>query len=244
METNKRDLSDFRGRAVAASVTMKRGLSTGVLIEKSGNSYCLHRRPDFSRFRTRIKIVAVTAAIIGIGGLLAGGLIVKLLDAQNHPRLLALALCCSVGGVATMFFPTFFERRIVRQHLSTQAGNLGSGSALDGFHVSLEYAPTYGAPKILAEDVGLLYLHPEAHYIRIDGLSYEYVIQGKDVVSLVLHRNRKSVLLAYKIGQEQLEIAIVPRSVRAELKRQTMGSSRTLFAGIQFALDTPAPLPK
>jgi hypothetical protein len=70
----------------------------------------------------------------------------------------------------------------------------------------------------------------------MDGLSYEYVIHSKDVVDLSLHSNEKSVLLSYMVGEERLDLAIAPRSVRAELKRQTLGSSRSLFEKMQDAL--------
>ena len=61
-------------------------------------------------------------------------------------------------------------------------------------------------------------------------------LQAGDVVGLSLHSNGKSVLLSYTVGEERLDLAIEPRSVLAELKRQTLGSSRSLFAKMQAAL--------
>jgi hypothetical protein len=127
----------------------------------------------------------------------------------------------------------------VRRYLSQHTGGITSGSQSEGIHIAVEEASTYGSLKILAEDVGLMYIHPDAHYVRIDGLSYEYVIRSQDVVELSLHANRKTVLISYMIGEERLDLAILPRSIRAELKRQTMGSSRTLFDAMQIALDVP-----
>jgi hypothetical protein len=131
-------------------------------------------------------------------------------------------------------FPTFFERWIVRQQLSAHKKTRDSSER--GIHVALEYAPTYGAFKMLAEDVGLLYIYPDARCVKISGLSYDYVIQGKDVVGLSVHSNNKTVLIDYLVGKEQLNIAILPRSVFAEFKRQTLGSDLSLFAKIQNAL--------
>lgn len=239
MSSSENDLTDFRSRAVAASEAIQRHLPTGVSPERGGISCCQARQPSLSRFRTPIKISAVVSAILGLSAVALGGAVGFLLERHifgGRPGLVAIASCSSIGGILILFFPTFFERRIVRQHLSQRSGSFGSGTKLEGIHVSLEYAPTYGTLKILAEDVGLLYVHPEAHYVKIDGLSYEYIIQSKDVVRLSLHSNRKSVLLSYAVGAERLDLAIVPRSLRAELKRQTLGESQSLFAMIQEAL--------
>jgi hypothetical protein len=55
-------------------------------------------------------------------------------------------------------------------------------------------------------------------------------------VGLSLHSKGKTVLLSYVVGDERLDLAILPRSVVAEFKRQTLGSSRSLFLKIQNAL--------
>jgi hypothetical protein len=239
MNSSDNDLIDFRWRAVAASEEMERALRRG-LSPQSGLSYCLERRPSLSRFRAPIKFTAVACLILGILGIGLGGIIGFLSKRDmigNDLSLLAIAGCCSVCGILILFLPTFVERFIVRRHLSQQHGDFDSRSEPKGIHVSLEYAPTYGSMKILAEDVGLIYIHPESHYVKIDGLSYEYVIQSKDVVGLSLHSNKKSVLLSYMVDEEQLDLVIVPRSVLAEFKRQTLGSSRSLFGKIQDALE-------
>jgi hypothetical protein len=135
-----------------------------------------------------------------------------------------------------MFLPVFVERWIVRSHLAPRNDVFEADSRPEGIHVAIEYARTYGSMKLLAEDVGLMFLHPNARYVRIDGLSYEYVIQGEDVMDLRLHANGKTVLLSYAIGEAPLELAILPRSLRAELARQTVGSSRSLFQKVHDAL--------
>lgn len=135
-----------------------------------------------------------------------------------------------------MLVPTYVERWIVRHYLSQGDDDLEPGSEVKGIHISLEYAPTYGSLKLLAEDVGLIYIDPETRCLKIDGLSYQYVIQSKDVVDLSLHRDAKSVLLSYLVAEERLDLAIAPRSVRAELKRQAVGSSRNLFSKMRDAL--------
>ena len=233
-------LTDFRSRAVAASEMMRRNQPSGLSPAKGGVSSCLVRQPDLSRLRAPIKVCAVASPILSLIGVACGGIFFLLMKGTrpaDDPTVFAMAVCCTVGGVLSMFLSTYVERLIVRQHLSQREEDSGSGSERKGIHVSLEYAPTYGAMKILAEDVGLLYIHPEAHYVRMNGLSYDYVIQSKDVVRLSLHSNRKSVLLSYTVGDERLDLAIVPRSVRAEFKRQMFGSSRSLFVKIQDALE-------
>jgi hypothetical protein len=237
------DRTDFRSHAVAASEAMRRTLLGRSSPENSGISYCLERQPSLSRLRTPIKVTAVVCAVLGLSGVAIGGIIGFFLKRHiiaDNPSLLAIALCCSVGGILLMFLPTFVERRIVRQHLTRRDDCLGSGSELEAIHVSLEHAPTYGSMKILAEDVGLIYIHPESRYVKIDGLSYEYLIRSKDVVSLSLHSNGKSVLLSYMVGEERLDLAVVPRSLRAELKRQTIGSSPGFFVKMQEALESGA----
>jgi hypothetical protein len=95
-----------------------------------------------------------------------GGIIVLLAKQQiiaDDPSLLAIAACCSVGGIVVAFVPTFVERRIVHRHLCQRHDDFGSGCEVQGIHVALEHAPTYGSIKILAEDVGLIYIHPEAY---------------------------------------------------------------------------------
>jgi hypothetical protein len=235
------DLTDFRSQAVAASEALQRTLPSGVSLEKSGISYCLVRRPSLTRLRAPIKVTAVACAVLGLSAVATGG-IIGLLNAS----LLAIAICCFVGGILLLLVPTYVERWIVRHHLSQRDVDYGSGSDVKGIHVSLEHAPTYNSIKLLAEDVGLIYIHQEARYVKIDGLSYEYVIQSKDVVDLSLHSDRKSVLLSYRVGEELLDLAIAPRGVLAELLRQsgvlaellrlTLGSSRSLFLKMQDAL--------
>jgi len=232
-------LMDFRSRAVAESEAIRRRLRNGLSLDKSGVSYCVERQPSLSRLRAPIKIIAIACLVLCISGVATGGIIALLSKRHrvaDDPSLLAIAACCSVGGILLAFVPTFVERRIVHRHLCQRDDDFGSGCEVQGIHVALEHAPTYGSIKILAEDVGLIYIHPEAHYVKMDGLSYEYVIHSKDVVELSLHSNEKSVLVSYMVGEERLDLAIAPRSVRAELKRQTLGSSRSLFEKMQDAL--------
>jgi hypothetical protein len=240
MTSSDNDLTDFRLPAVAASEALLRTLPSGLSLEKRGVSYCLARRPSLSRHRAPIKVTAVASAILGLLGVASGGIIGLLSKSgmlADSLSLLAITLCCSVGGILLLLLPVFVERWIVRQHLSQHDEDCGSGSEHKGIHVALEYAPTYGSIKLLAEDVGLLYIHPEADYVKIDGLSYQYVIQSKDVVDFSLHSNGKSVLLSYTVGEELLDLVIAPRSILAELKRQTMGSSRSLFVKLRDALE-------
>jgi hypothetical protein len=239
MNSSDTDLKDFRSRAVAASEALRRNLPNGVSPEKAGISYCVARQPTLAPLRTPIKATAVACAILGLSGVAAGAIIAVLLRRHTpaeSPGLLATALCCSVGGILLMLLPVFVARWIVRSHLAPRDEVFEADSRDEGIHVALEYAPTYGSMKLLAEDVGLMFIHPNARYVRIDGLSYEYVIQSKDVMDLTLHANGKTVLLSYAIGEEQLELAILPRSLRAELERQTVGSSRSLFQKVHDAL--------
>jgi hypothetical protein len=229
------DQSDFRARAVAASKAMLRSLPTGLSPEKSGISYCLVKEPNYSHLRTPIKATALVCAVLGLSGLVLGGVICLVSIAADTPSLLAIALCCWVGGMMLMFLPVFVERHIVRTNLC-RSDDFGSGFDPAGIHISLENAATESSMKILAEDVGLIYIHPEAHFVKIDGLSYEYVIHSQDVVDLSLHRNLKNVLLSYRIGEERLDLVVKPRSLMAELKRQKFGSSRDFFEKIQGAL--------
>jgi hypothetical protein len=240
MTRSDNDLNDFRLEAIAASEALLRTLPSGLSLEKRGVSYCLARRPSLSRLRAPIKLTAVACAILGLSGVASGGIIGFLKKSDmfaDNLSWLAIALCCSVGGVLLLFLPTLVERWIVRRHLCRHDEDYGSGSEHQGIHVALEYAPTYGSMKLLAEDVGLLYIYPEAHYVKIDGLSYEYVIQSKDVVGFSLHSNAKSVVLSYTVGEERLDLVIAPRSILAEFERQTTGSSRSLFVKMQDALE-------
>jgi hypothetical protein len=230
------DLVDFRSQAVAASEALQRTLPSGVSLEKSGISYCLVRQPFLTRLRVPIKITALACGVLGLSGVVTGGIIglLKRDMLADSASLLAIAICCFFGGTLLMLLPTYVERWIVRHHLSQRDNDYDSGPK--GIHISLEYAPTFSSIKLLAEDVGLIYFHPEDHYVKIDGLSYEYVVQSKDVLALSLHSDGKSILLTYRVGEELLELAIAPRGVLPELKRQTVGSSRGLFLKMQAAL--------
>jgi len=193
--------------------------------------------------RKPIEVTVVLCAIFGIAGLVIGGVIGFLMKEQVIPQdsgLLGAALCCSGGGIFVMLLPTFVERRLVRHNLSRRDEDYASGFGPTGIHISLEDPRTDSPLKLLAEDVGLLYIHPEAHYLKIDGLSYEYVIRSKDVIALSLHPNRKNVFLSYWTGNEQLSLVVKPRSIWAEVKRQRLGSSRGLFQKIKEALLNPA----
>jgi len=94
MTSSDNDRTDFRSQAVAASEAQQRTLPTGVALEKSGISYCLVRQPCLTRFRAPIKVTAVACAILGLAGV-ATGVIIGLLNAS----LLAIAICCFVGGI-------------------------------------------------------------------------------------------------------------------------------------------------
>jgi hypothetical protein len=245
MTSSDDDSTDFRSRAVKASEARRRTLPKGLSPEKGGFSYCLEREPSLSRLRLPIKIMAVSCFVLCISAwvtsalalVIAGiGFFWKQDTFASPPTLLVIAFCCFVAGVLVGFVPLFLERGIVHRRLSQPLRDSTSESHYPGIHVSLEHAPTYGSMKILAEDVGLLYIDPEAGYLKMDGLSYEYVIHSKDVVRLSLHSNSKSVLISYMVGEEQLDLAIVPRSVQSEVERQTTGSSRSLFEAIQDAL--------
>jgi hypothetical protein len=230
-------LTDFRSRAVAESERTQRSRPGGLPPERSGLSACLEREPSLAKFRSAIKASAVGSAILALTGLAASGIILCLEKARvlpDDPHVLTIAARCCFGSMLFMLVPMWVERWIVRRHLSSREAV--SDAERGGIHVALEYAPTCGAMKILAEDVGLIFLHPGAQYIKISGLSYDYVIQGKDLASLALHPNGKTVLLSYTIGNERLDLAIVPRSLLAEFKRQTLGSSRNLFESIEEAL--------
>ena len=233
------DPTDFRWRAVAASEAILRTLPSGSTPERIGISYCRVRQPSLSRLRRPIKVTVVVCAVLGLSGLAFGGVLALLamlhLRAAHNSGLFAIALGCVVGASLIMVVPTYVERWIVRQHLSQRDETSGFG-AEQGTHVALEDAPTYGSMKILAEDVGLVYLYPEAHYVKIYGLSYEYLIHGKDVVHLSLHSNQKSVLLSYRVAGERIDLAVVPRSLRAERERQQTGESRGFFEKTRHAL--------
>jgi hypothetical protein len=236
MSSADNDQSDFRARAVATSKAMLRTLPTGLSPEKSGISYCLFKEPSYSHLRTPIKATALVCAVLGLSGLVLGGVICLVSIAADTPSLLAIALCCWVGGMIFMFLPVFVERHIVRTNLCRRDDDFGASFDPAGIHISLENAATERSMKVLAEDVGLIYMHPEADYVKIDGLSYEYMIHSKDVVDLSLHSNRKNVLLSYRIGEERLDLVVKPRSLLAELKRQRLGSSRDFFEKIEGAL--------
>ena len=216
----------------------------GQLIRTKCFSYCLERDPSLAKLRRPLKITVVTCGVLGLAGLAAGGIIGGLLKAKvlgDESHLLAIAAACSFGGALLMFIPTWAERWIVGRFLSPSEADGGVGEK--GGHIALEYAPTYSGLKLLAEDVGLVFIHPEARYVKISGLSYDYMIQARDVVRLELHRNRKTILLSYMVGNERLDFAIIPRSLQAELKRQVFGSSRSLFESVEKTLIVPPPIP-
>lgn len=217
------DVTDFRQRAAAESKALLSALPIGSSPEKCGVSYCIVREPDLSRLRTPIKIVTVTSPILS----LLGAVTITVVFPHVHVTMTtALAACCTVSLL--MFLPVFFERAIVYWHLSKRHA--------DGIHVALEYAPTYSPLKILAEDVGLLYVNREAHYVKISGLSYDYIIHSRDVSVLALHRNGKNIYLSYRVGGEQLDFVVLPRSVLAEFKRVTVGGTGILFEKLRDAL--------
>lgn len=240
MAPSENERADFRSGAVAASEAMRRALPSGLTLEKSGMSYCVEREDNLANLRAPIKLTAVVCAVLGLSGLAAGAIVAALVNGHvlaEKTEMLATAFCCFAGGSLVLLVPVFVERRIVRRHLSPRDQDFVSDHGPKGIHVALEDAATASSLKLLAEDVGLLYIHPERHCVNMVGLSYEYLIHSKDVVRLSLHSNRKNVLLSYVVGEEQLDVVILPRSLWAEAKRQKLGSSRTLFVKMQSALE-------
>ena len=226
---------DFRGDAIAESLALL-GQSAP---EEIGISCCVPRGADGSSVRRRVKIVTVLSLVLLIAGVGFGGVVGFLMREhwmeENMP-FLVFALACSVAGISMGLVPTVWERRVVRRFLREHVGDVWSDPGRRPIQVSLEEAQTYGRPKILAEDIGVLMCHPEATCVVLEGVSCKYVIYGKDVVSLRLHDNSKTVLVKYRIGQTALDVAIVPRSVGAEIKRQAQGGSFGLFDQMRQAL--------
>jgi hypothetical protein len=234
--------ADFRAHASAASEVLLRSQRSYLSRNKSGISYCLVQQSGLSQFRALIKVSIVACIVLALSGIAGSGIIgfmtlfLREQRLANNLSLLALAAGCMVGGILSLFLPVFVERSIVRLKLPRRQEDSDPGHAPNGIHVALENAVTHDAMKFLAEDVGLIYIFPEARYVRIDGLSYEYRIQAQDVVELALHWKGKGVLLSYMIGTERLDLLIVPRSVMAEFERQAVGSSPGLLVKMKQAL--------
>jgi hypothetical protein len=232
------DSVDFRSRAVAVSEAVRRELASEPPPEKCGISYCLEREPSLSRLRVPIQVSAIVCLLLALaayGGALFFGFLTFANPVVGPPGLLA-AVACFGAATLMMCLPTYVERLIVRCHLPRG----DERPRRQGIHAALEDARTCSSLKLLAEDVGLIYMHPEDRYVKFAGLSYEYVIQGRDVVALSLRPNRKSVLISYMVGEEQLDLVIVPRGIRAELKRKMSGSSLSLFNRMLDALEPEA----
>lgn len=244
MTSTNDHLLDFRSQAAAASEVLRRSLPSGMSPSEGGISCCFQRAPDHSGLRTPIKIVAVACAILGLGGLFAAAVMMlisfiqfrRFLSWDDNPVLWFSTVCCGCGALPAMFFPTYFERFIVNTYLRPRGADSGSDLNADGIHVAVENALTCQTMKVLAEDVGYIYVYPRANLVRIEGLSYEYVIQGKDLLNLAIRPSSKFVLLSYAIGDERLDLAIAPRSLRAERKRQLLGSNHNLYNQIADAL--------
>ena len=138
---------------------MLRTLPTGLSPEESGISYCLTREPGYSHLRTPIKATALVCAVLGLSGLLLGAVICLVSIAAETPILLALALCCWAGGMMVMLLPVFVERHLVRTNLCRRDDDFDAGCDPAGIHIAPENAATERSMKILAEDVGLIYMH-------------------------------------------------------------------------------------
>jgi len=228
------DKIDFRAAAAAESAALVGTSPAGQVT----TSCCIPRDADGSALRRRIEVFTIFACIVAIAGVILGGLVgfaMKYGWMAEDLRILGIALACSVGGILVGLAPTWMQEGVVRRHLTKHVGELWGDPLHSPLHVALEDARTYDRFKVLAEDIGVLLCYPESNCIAVEGVSYRYVIYAKDLLDMKLHPNGRAVLLAYQIGRETLNVAIIRRSVRAELKRQLSGGT-ALFDEIKMAL--------
>ena len=221
--------ADFRDDAVAASAAAVGSRRP----TEAGRSCCVPSGLDDRPVRRRLKVAVAVAAVGGVGGLAAGGGLAYALKLGavpgTRPAFVALA-CCTGLGLFLMFVPTRVERWAVRRHLAGVAGDDGRD------FVSVEPADTYSSLKLLADDLGLVAVHPQSRCVVIHGLGHTYVAYAADVVRLELHANGRAVVLTYDVGPARLDLVVVPRSIRTEFKRQVAGATPSLYARMADAL--------
>ena len=227
---------DFRDAPVAASelavadaARANPSLASDPL--RAGMSLCLRAPGDGQSVRRRLKWDVLARAVLGLGGLV-GGAVLGVMH-ENHRDVfgfkvsggvwLAVAVCCSLGGIFMLISAAGAARRKVRRHVAQRI-------RLDGRPpiVELEETRTFSKMKAVTEDLGVVLMYPEQRCVVIEGVTHRYLIYAEDVVEVrpVPGPTTAGLGIHYLAAGEPLDITLTYQTVWMELKRQTIGARR------------------
>ena len=105
--------------------------------------------------------------------------------------------------------------------------------------VSIEDARTFSQLKTAPEDMGLLWIEPDAGTLILEGLSHRYRIQGADVMRISKRWALciTAVTIAYRINGVELELTLAENQINIfEVMRQIIGMRPRILPIIERAL--------
>lgn len=215
--------ADFRDGAVAESALQFKEQRQSSFADDTPMSQCTRSDVDPGILRMALKSVALLCAAFALCSAVSGVPLLAVAVTNVHRDLFLAAVFLMVGAAMSFLAPSLIERVLVRHHLRGRLANHWSDANVAKTFVSVENAETYNKFKLLAEDVGVLLCRTESGFVTLEGIGFRYFVLTGDVVELSLHPNGRAVLLTYKIGATILRLAIVPRGIVMERKRQQMG---------------------
>jgi len=235
---------DFRCYAAAASAQALQAFGPAATASppEAGISYCIPSPVDASGLIRSLKVTAIVSTVLFLGGFILAAALTIYSQSQKSPHtnlLLIAGMGCFVMALFSAFMPTTLEGIRTQKHLRGHVGDFWADSTLMPRVVGIEDAETYNKLKVLADDIAVAILRPESGCLQIEGIRYRYLIYASDVTSLSLHENKRTVLLSYNIGAEHLSLAIIPRGLVPEFKRQALGVNPGLLEAIQRSLKMP-----
>lgn len=226
---------DFRTAAIAASQARLAGLrAQGVNIDDPlsvGVSYCLPAPGDGPAVLARVRRVLVICMALGFVLLVAAvGLGLNSgvplsrrgnFDSVNW-TIAGGAGVCAFFGLMAFIGGAIYQKRVSLGKVTERVPPLKGRGQPRVRTITIEDPATYRRAKLVAEDIGALICYPESRCAQIEGVCYQYLVYGPDVVQLEVAQAvvTKTVLLGFRIGGHTLTLAIFAQDASAELKRE------------------------
>jgi Zn-dependent protease len=220
---------DFRAAAVAQSESLLQGKGDPLY---AGGSYCLPGGSESAGVFRRLRLMALAATVLGLGGL-AGGAIIFIAGKFVHFPFdaWAVGIPCSGVGMAILLLGLSLQWRIVWRHVKGRMGDQWPAADNKPVRVGIEDAATHEKLKVLPEDMAFAWCHPGSQCLQVEGLGYRYLIYADDVLALetIATRSLTKLLLRYRVGSATVGMTLTPSGVGRAVARGTNLDGRESF---------------
>jgi len=159
--------------------------------------------------------------------------------------LLDLPLLALVAGILCILIIIFalleiaHRSKALRRVVAARGIDVAAGNVRG---VSIENALTFSKMKVVPEDLALLWIDPQLHCVRLEGLSHRYIIYATDVVSLSVRRGpaQSTTSVTYRIGPTELSLTLSEIQGNVlEIYKQSFGLASRMHPKLVEALTAP-----